>query len=67
MSKNWKNLKSEHCPICGYDLIKTNDNYRFCKNNSCTFEISRYKFNDIMDDFNREDMKSEMEGFGLDN
>jgi len=65
MKKNWKNLEENRCPICGSGLEIIENDYRICKNNTCTFSISKYKIDEILDNLGRQERNEELEGFGL--
>lgn len=63
--KNWKNLKNNVCPACGYDLDIEENGYRVCKNNLCGFSITEEKFEEIVDNLDRGERGKKMEGFGF--
>ena len=64
--KNWNSLKDNQCPMCGYSLADAKGNRRrYCINKQCNFQITNNKLEEILDNFRRDKMKEEMEGFGL--
>lgn len=60
----WENLKNDECPKCGYKLEDNGDGFT-CENDKCNFYITNNKYDQLLDDFNRNDRKSEFEGYGF--
>lgn len=62
----WKNLADDKCPQCDSPLGEFSEsNMKLCTNDRCSFVISKAKFYDITDNLNRDERKSQLEGFGF--
>ena len=61
----WENLLSNTCPKCGYELNVIENDYRICQNNSCSFTITKWKYNEMIDNFDRDERRKGMNGYGM--
>lgn len=64
MKKKWHNLELDKCPMCGREIFEV-ENGSECSNSVCNFFITRERKNEIIDSFNREEYKKELDGYGF--
>ena len=63
---NWRNLSDDRCPQCGSKLSYFDArNMKPCSNMDCKFLISKNKFYNIQEQIERDERKSQLEGFGF--
>jgi len=63
---NWENLKNNRCPKCSNLLLENKyEGARYCRSISCTFMIRESRFNEILDGFEQDDNRNNLEGYGF--